>query len=1773
MYERFSELVISQLKKYLKKYRVDPRGEKWLISYYGDKALNKIFAKIIEFCNEQIQLDINGISYSFKVWNIDGKTIIPCLVKNNYGKEFEYLTPNYCTREFNGKLRDFFYFEDGRTVSNRILLTFVNEPIETQKASRILTAEKQPLYASNLIKGIEEEIKSKFSKKMQGVTSNVLTVWKDEIEVYKEDQIDEFLEVLHKTASEPTEQQQRVLGQLLPNLNLFLPVKGESEDAFSRKNLKENIELKKHFDNLFSPEILVEQEIEKIFKPAFAEKMIDAYRKNEQSLYQFPFEELKNNKLDNKMEDLGIKTIRFDESAILAKNEVYNKSSNYLIKVNPKSKSIKVFIELNRDLQGESLHTNTGTSRIKIVPERVLEKDSFQDNTVQFELNIEDIEMGHYGFCSIDLKSGTRSNSRSIWELKFAIVKAEKDQPVFYEQSFQIDTQYQAFLVSDDAICLLEKEDRHSLEILVVDDVTKPIKFEKSRKIVFQDIVQDEGKLVMAVPVWADAEYYLPLWLEPSSKEESVKEINSIYELLLNDRKKFIDQNGTQEWVRPDYKIEGDTIYFRGEKYTLGEKFAKYLLIEKELIHNPNILIWEEKNTADKKSVSLFEHSILKDLPRWDSEKYKQYLSCREEFFVKLQEKGIDSLLLTFIADDKDKELLTLAKNYISSYKQLCEEISKYNEPVKEEYQYVIYTDLIESFQNGSEILLVSPTHPLNVAYLIELGNKVRHWLDEDATNFVFGERDFQRLSTSNYIPLIQFKRKWYKVVESDYIAWNRYQLAEMNEEQEVESYVARVVSDKIIQFIEYHPVIFLPNREKSTMHINVFNPGDGKFIIDALREFFRNPKKREDTPKLHFNLIGNGKIGTLLDLTFSIDGVPEGFSQSSTEETLFQIIRERVSYTKQSNKESMPYAHITFVINQFHSSVRGEAYLNQFPASIYGEGLIPVISRKLKENENDDGTKTYLSALWINEEIENEEYGTMAYIARILQEQYHYLDSILNKYKAKMQMVDVRPSNLKGEMYKKSRWVVHLDREIGLEVFKRDLSSSQEQPIILDYSNQYNPQKAGYDVITTTLQVGPYINRIKRILNLENDQQAKKAISILNSLSGRWALNLVRNDDNNVAERIGNVITYQYLKEIERAFEVKDDYFTVIVSLEEFLRVNRKIGLPAKKGWIRDLGSRGQYSDDLVLITIYNSSAEEDLKVELRIIEVKFGSSDIKKGREQVLKTHDFFATRFAKKNLTDQMFRAMDFANLVLDGIDRAIMYEFLDKTHLSNIQFDKEIFPKLISNKFKIFMDGMFKGQRFKGDVVNISKDEQNFDTRILDGVRIITIPSKYFIPLLEEDEKSLLGLKSEYTVKLKDHSSFGLEPEVSFEDEQRADEEEVLNDLENEFNDPKEDKDLEVTDVDNDEKTMNSEVSFLIGKQVGTEINVDWDHRRNIPNPLANHNIVITGDPGKGKTQTIKGLIHEIRANNIPLLTFDFKDDYVDKEFLKAEKIELLDIIVEGLPFNPLIPSIDPNQGYFIAINQILQIEGIIKRIYNLGIQQATQFRQAIIEAFNRKGIAYNRPVHMDEVKEFPTFMDVHQILLEDEKKYSTLLGRIDLLFQLNLFRKNNKITFEQLMNGSYTLRLTRLPMNELKAAIAELVILAIHNYLLSKEQPRKLTRIVVLDEAHRVSESKALLELMREGRAFGIGMMIASQFPTDIPPDIYGCTETKLFLSNDQYSHAEFAAKQIEGGMSKQAIASLAEDIRRMKQFRAIMRNSQYPKVFVDVLPYYERSNE
>src|SRR5207248_1191453 len=117
-------------------------------------------------------------------------------------------------------------------------------------------------------------------------------------------------------------------------------------------------------------------------------------------------------------------------------------------------------------------------------------------------------------------------------------------------------------------------------------------------------------------------------------------------------------------------------------------------------------------------------------------------------------------------------------------------------------------------------------------------------------------------------------------------------------------------------------------------------------------------------------------------------------------------------------------------------------------------------------------------------------------------------------------------------------------------------------------------------------------------------------------------------------------------------------------------------------------------------------------------------------------------------------------------------------------------------------------------------------------------------------------------------------------------------------------------------------------------------------------------------------------------------------------------------------------------------------------------------------------------------------------LRDDRRAGTMVTRLSVLSDLGLFRAGggSQTSPEDFLNKRVCLKLSDLPTDEIKAALAEVLIVQLHGYALRGEQARRLTRMMVFDEAHRVKDSKRLESLAREGRAFGIGIIMGTQFP-------------------------------------------------------------------------------
>jgi hypothetical protein len=362
-----------------------------------------------------------------------------------------------------------------------------------------------------------------------------------------------------------------------------------------------------------------------------------------------------------------------------------------------------------------------------------------------------------------------------------------------------------------------------------------------------------------------------------------------------------------------------------------------------------------------------------------------------------------------------------------------------------------------------------------------------------------------------------------------------------------------------------------------------------------------------------------------------------------------------------------------------------------------------------------------------------------------------------------------------------------------------------------------------------------------------------------------------------------------------------------------------------------------------------------------------------------------------------------------------------------------------------------------------------------------------------------------------------------------------------------------------------------VRLLIGTD-GKGTRIYWDLDRQTSPSLPNFGLTVTGDAGQGKTQAIMGVISEVANLGCPILIFDFKNDYTGP-FAEKNGFTVLNLR-DGLPFNPLRPAPTGAAGAQ-AIEHIYEISGLLQTTLKLGAQQAGLFRNSLESAFQAKGVPLREWRDPEKISS-PSLAEVIKLI---EKKgggtSATLINRLGFLHGLGLLPSDAtaRLTFKDLLEGRFVLSFNELPNDDaLKSALAEMILIQLQGYMLRGEQPRALRRLLVFDEAWRAANSARLTQLAREGRAFGVGVVVGTQFPDDLSPDLVGNLASKLYLYNSDAAKRQRTILSMLGTSTGTNSVDLRNVLHGLQQFEAVLVNQQFtPYQKVRITPYFERT--
>ena len=276
-------------------------------------------------------------------------------------------------------------------------------------------------------------------------------------------------------------------------------------------------------------------------------------------------------------------------------------------------------------------------------------------------------------------------------------------------------------------------------------------------------------------------------------------------------------------------------------------------------------------------------------------------------------------------------------------------------------------------------------------------------------------------------------------------------------------------------------------------------------------------------------------------------------------------------------------------------------------------------------------------------------------------------------------------------------------------------------------------------------------------------------------------------------------------------------------------------------------------------------------------------------------------------------------------------------------------------------------------------------------------------------------------------------------------------------------------------------------------------------------LFHTNTGIIGTMGTGKTQFTKSMIAQLyreQPNNytgqpLGILIFDYKGDYNES---KPEFVEAVDARVYKLyklPFNPFSLSGFAKKPQ-LPLHAASTFTDIIQKIYKLGPKQCAILTHCIADAYKARGIIPGNPATWNRIP--PTFADVYRIYSEDETiaKNDVLFAAMEKLASFEIFEEDPLRTesLYDMLKGVVVIDLSGYDsgiQNLVVAFMLELFYSQMQNAGSSKTNGRfrQLRKYILVDEADNFMSQgfPALKKILKEGREFGVGVILSTQFLT------------------------------------------------------------------------------
>lgn len=1018
-------------------------------------------------------------------------------------------------------------------------------------------------------------------------------------------------------------------------------------------------------------------------------------------------------------------------------------------------------------------------------------------------------------------------------------------------------------------------------------------------------------------------------------------------------------------------------------------------------------------------------------------------------------------------------------------------------------------------FDMDNHAILFSPYAAINLAYQLNLAETGEF---QDNDNERLATAAISRLGCQECIPYIRYQEEYYEVSNSLPLPeWTRYYPLNYMLSRGIETSVSRIVTDRLKDYLNHFGFLFDGRRDKE-LRIAAIDLGTCEGILLGVIEFLIWQTRRQPSfeliTKVHVECYGDPKTYTAFETLLNEDAIRSFLDANGIFEEVkaqkpqplqayecIMLVLDKVSFSLHAYSEQgkVAPAHIAFVqgaskqepqpnadTTEMHSGQLLDGVLNVSATTNQGNYFKTGFGEKFApDGPFNDFVRRY-NALWA----------------------CSFTASPYDAHNAIYTSISRKQESTYSNYYDAADWVVLLDPKVDPTHFMADDGS--KDLLIIHYTDQESAN--GYDAITVTKKSKQYESVIEDALgdasNGNVSKHVREVINFANAFNGTWLLSFLGGTESQLPRSRMSMLA---AVKAALAYYDNEEICWIPVSLEEILRISAGLKLNASEeiNSYKTLGfKREPTSDDILLVGL--SGDQENLRIILHPVEVKVGNctnDEMEKGVEQAQSTYRKFMDAYWSEETRDQMQTRIArnaFMQHVIIAAEKYLAYSIPGKENWEHASIDlrealqNERYTIETSDAFNMPIGSVFA---FSSAVYQATPENKQTDDGV---VKIVKVPELEIpdITISEKRENIRRVGKHDFETPTSEASNGGTSNNIEIEQHQEQPESEAESVSSN------------VDTHDDQGKSFeDSGIKVLFGTDTSNGNPVYWEPCDT--SKLFHTNTGIIGTMGTGKTQFTKSMIAQLyreRDKNpggapLGILIFDYKGDYnsLQTDFVNATEATVLKPY--KLPFNPLAIEKTTNSLPLLPKHVANTFKDTLIRSCSsskMGAVQENTLFNCIMSAYEKKRINPADPESWSN--EPPTFETVYGIYESDEdiKKNDSLASILNKIHEFEIFESNvnNTMSLYDLLQGTVVIDLSGYDPD-----IQNLVVgitldlfysqMQTHGHSEMRGNLRQLSKFILVDEADNFLSQgfPSLKKVLKEGREFGVGTILSTQFLT------------------------------------------------------------------------------